>query len=180
MIRVFEPTLGQEELEAVASVFADQWPGNGPRVKVFEQAFAEYVGVEAKEMIAVTSCTEGLFQSIAGLELSSVDEIILPTISFIGAAHAVNASGAKLRLVDVDSATLNPRTEDIDRAISAKTKAILLLHFGGRLDWIEEISELAKTRNLALIEDSACGLGGKHNGQSYGTFGDVGVGRLTR
>jgi dTDP-4-amino-4,6-dideoxygalactose transaminase len=175
MIRLFQPTLGREELKAIAEVFADQWPGNGPRVKAFEQDFAEYISVEAKEMIAVTSCTEGLFQSIAALELNISDEVILPTISFVGAAHAVSASGAKLRLVDVDSETLNPRTEDIDRAITPETKAILLLHFGGRLDWIEEIAELAKNRHLVLIEDSACALGGKRNGKSYGTFGDVGV-----
>ena len=175
MIRIFQPTLGQEELKAVSDVFADQWPGNGPRVKAFERAFAEYVGVEAKEMIAVTSCTEGLFQSIGVLDLSENDEVILPTISFIGAAHAVSASGAKLRLIDVDPQTLNPRIDDIDRAITSETKAILLLHFGGRLDWIDEIGGLAKKRGVVLIEDSACALGGKHNGVSYGTFGDIGV-----
>src|ERR1044072_3099557 len=155
MIRVFQPTLGQDELEAVGRVFADQWPGNGPRVKAFERAFADYVGAAAEEMIGITSCTEGLFQSIEVLDLGNEDEVILPTISFIGAAHAVCASGAKLRLVDVDPRTLNPLTDDIDRAIPSKTRAILLLHFGGCLDWIDEIKELAKRRNVVLIEDTA-------------------------
>lgn len=175
MIRVFQPTLGQDELKAIGEVFADQWPGNGPRVKAFERAFAAYIGVDAEQMIAVTSCTEGLFQSVAALELSSTNEVILPTISFIGAAHAVSAAGARLRLIDVDPLTLNPRLEHIEQALTLETKAILLLHFGGRLDWIHEIGELAKRRNIALIEDSACALGGKHHGASYGTFGDIGV-----
>ncbi|HMG72913.1 MAG TPA: DegT/DnrJ/EryC1/StrS family aminotransferase [Pyrinomonadaceae bacterium] len=175
MIRVFQPTLGPDELKAIGEVFADQWPGNGPRVKAFEHAFAAYIGVDAEQLIAVTSCTEGLFQSVAALELCSTDEVILPTISFIGAAHAVSAAGARLRLVDVDPYTLNPRPEHIADALTSETRAILLLHFGGRLDWIYEIGELAKSRNIALIEDSACALGGRQNGISYGTFGEIGV-----
>lgn len=172
---MFQPTLGQDELSAIAEVFADNWPGPGPRVKAFEKAFAAYLGAESEQMIAVTSCTEGLFQSLAALELDPSTEVILPSISFIGAAHAVRASGAGLRLIDVDSLTLNPRPEHVEKALTEKTRAILLLHFGGRLDWIKEIAELAKVRNVVLIEDSACALGGKCNGQSYGTFGDIGI-----
>jgi len=175
MIRLFQPTLGNDELSSIAEVFADQWPGVGPRVKEFEQAFATYVGAEAEQLLSVTSCTEGLFQSVAALELTPSDEVIMPTISFIGAAHAVRAVGATLRLVDVDPATLNPRTEDIKRAVNSRTKAILLLHFGGRLDWIDDIAELAKERKIVLIEDSACALGGKQKGLAYGMFGEIGV-----
>jgi aminotransferase len=175
MIRIFQPTLGEGELAAIAEVFADQWPGAGPRVKDFKRVFADYVGVEVDELIAVTSCTEGLFQSVAALEPTQSSEIILPTISFIGAAHAVSASGAALRLVDVDPVTLNPRLEHIEQALTPRTRAILLLHFGGRLDGIEAIADLARRRNIVLIEDAACALGGKHKGVSYGTFGDIGV-----
>src|SRR6266404_4567806 len=172
---MFQPTLGQDELAAIAEVFADNWPGAGPRLKAFEKAFAAYIGAESEQMIGVTSCTEGLFQAVAALEPDPSTEVILPTISFIGAAHAVRASGARLRLVDVDPVTLNPRPEHIEKALTAQTKAILLLHFGGRLDWIQDIAKLAKARNVVLIEDSACALGGRCNGDSYGTFGDIGV-----
>ncbi len=109
------------------------------------------------------------------LELGPSTEVILPTISFIGAGHAVRASGAGLRLIDVDPLTLNPLPEHVEKALRSQTKAILLLHFGGRLDWIQDIAELAKVRNIVLIEDSACALGGRCNGDSYGTFGDIGV-----
>lgn len=175
MIRIFEPSLGRDELDAVAEVFAARWPGAGPRVKAFERAFADYVGAEGEQVIAVTSCTEGLFQSVAALDLEASDEVILPTVSFIGAAHAVRASGAGLRLVDVDVATLNPRVEHLEEALNSHTRAILLLHYGGRMDWIREIAELARRRGVFLIEDSACALGGRWNGVPYGTFGDVGV-----
>lgn len=175
MIRLFQPTLGQDELSAIAEVFADDWPGPGPRVKAFEKGFAAYIGAASEHMIAVTSCTEALFQSVAALELDASAEVVLPTISFIGAAHAVRAAGARLRLIDVDPLTLNPRPEHIEKALTLRTKAILLLHFGGRLDWIADIAELAKARDVVLIEDSACALGGTSNGDSYGTFGDIGV-----
>jgi dTDP-4-amino-4,6-dideoxygalactose transaminase len=175
MIRLFQPTLGREELAAVADVFTDQWPGPGARVNEFEQAFADYIGAKRREMIAITSCTEGLFQAVAALDLSSTDEVIVPTISFIGAAHAVRAAGARLRLVDVDPSTLNPTPESIASAISSRTRAILLLHFGGRLESIKEIVAIAHKRAAVLIEDSACALGGRHNDVSYGCFGDIGI-----
>src|SRR5260221_4161124 len=172
---MFQPTLGQDEITAIAEVFADDWPGAGPRVKAFEKAFAAYIGAESEQMIGVTSCTEGLFQIVAGLEPGPSTEIMLPTISFIGAAHAVRASGARVRLVDVDPVTLNPLLEHVEQALTAQTTAILFLHFVGRLDWIQDIATLAKARNVVLIEDSACALGGRCNGHSYGTFGDIGV-----
>jgi len=175
VIRIFQPSLGQAEIDAVAEVFREQWPGAGPRVKAFEKAFAAYVGVGSEQTIAITSCTEGLFQSIAALELDAQDEVIMPTISFIGAPHAVRAAGATVRLVDVDGLTLNPRVDQLEKVISSRTKAILLLHFGGQLEWIPAIAELAKTRGIVLIEDAACGLGGRCEGREYGTFGDIGV-----
>jgi len=172
---MFQPTLGQDELSAIAEVFAENWPGVGPRVKAFERAFAAYIRTDSEQMISLTSCTEGLFQSVAALELNPSAEVIVPTISFIGAAHAVRASGAGMRLIDVDPLTLNPLPKHVKNAITPQTKAILLLHFGGRLDWIQEIAELAKARDIVLIEDSACALGGRCNGDAYGTFGDIGV-----
>ncbi len=175
MIRLFQPTLGGEELAAIAEAFDDQWPGPGPRVKAFVQAFAEYVGADSREMIAITSCTEGLFQAVAALDPAPADEVLLPTVSFIGAAHAVRAAGARLRLVDVDPSTLNPTADMIAAAITPGTRAILLLHFGGRMESIEEIAALARERRVVLIEDSACALGGRLNGLPYGRFGDIGV-----
>ena len=175
MIPVFQPTLGENELASVREVFAEHWPGPGPRAKAFEASFAAYLGGNSEEFIAITSCTEGLFQAIAALDLEPHDEVIMPTISFVGAAHAVRAAGARLRLADVDSTTLNPCPRQLLQAVSRNTRAIVLLHFGGRSIWIKEVAQLAKERNLVLIEDSACGLGGHQDGKAFGLFGDVGV-----
>lgn len=175
MIRVFQPALGDDELEAVSRVIADQWPGRGARTHAFEEAFARYVRADAEEFIALTSCTEALFQAVDALDLDETDEVIIPTISFIGAAHAVRAAGARPRLIDVEERTLNPRVDHVARGVTARTKAILLLHFGGRMPWIEEIAEFARSANIVLIEDAACSLGGTQSGRAYGTFGDIGA-----
>ena len=175
MIRIFQPTLGEDELAAVREVFSAQWPGLGPRVREFEKAFAGYLGAPAEHMVAVTSCTEGLFQAVSALDLDANSEVILPTISFIGAAHAVRTAGAHVRLVDVDPATMNPHPEQLARALTPRTRAILVLHYGGHYPEIGAIANLARASSVTLIEDAACALGGTHAGTSYGTFGDVGV-----
>lgn len=176
MIRWAQPSLGRAELDAIGAVFDDGWPGAGPRVREFGQAFASHLGVPGEEMIAVTSCTEGLFQVMAALEFGPRDEVILPTISYIGAAHAVRATGARIRLADVDHATLNPRVADIERCMTAHTRAVLLLHFGGAPGWVEEIARLTRRHNVLLIEDAACAVGSRTTaGTPCGTVGDIGL-----
>ena len=102
----------------------------------------------------MTSCTEGLFQAVAALGLSPGDAVILPTISFIGAAHAVRASGADVVLCDVDPITLNPTVEHVERAIAPEAKAVLILHYGGVPSHVARIADLAARRSLLLIEDA--------------------------
>ncbi len=103
------------------------------------------------------------------------DEVIVPTISFIGAGNAVCAHGAKLVLCDVDPHTLNVRAEDIERVITPKSKAILLLHFGGIPCEMDEIMALAKKHNLKVIEDCAAGVCSTYKGKALGTIGDMGM-----
>lgn len=175
MIRIFEPTLGDVEEKAVSEVFKDRWPGAGPRVKQFEEEFSRYIGVKADTLIAITSCTEGIFQAIEALSLDGSSEVVMPTVSFIGAAHAVRASGARIRLTDVDKETLNPSLRHIKKAVNSNTKAIILLHFGGSMCDLQDISDFARSKKILLIEDSACSLGSTYENKKYGTFGDIGV-----
>jgi aminotransferase len=175
MINLFQPAVGRGELGAIADVFASNWLGVGERVERFERSFAEYVGCSATEMLAITSCTEGLFQAVGALSIGPGDEVVMPTISFVGAAHAVRAAGADVVLCDVDSATLNPTMAHVESALTQATKAILILHYGGDPGSVEEIAALAEERGLLLIEDAACGLGSFRSGRACGTFGEVGV-----
>jgi aminotransferase len=175
MIRWTQPSLGERELDALAGVFRDGWPGAGPRVREFRREFAAYVGAPEEQLIAITSCTEGLFLTLKALDLGPGDEVVLPTISFVGAAHAVRNAGARIRLADVDPLTLNPTPEHIRRCLTANTRALILLHYGGRAGWIKEIAALARQRGVLLIEDAACGLGATTSAGACGTLGDVGI-----
>lgn len=175
MINLCQPQAGEAELAAIEEVFDSSWLGVGPRVEEFERSFGEYIGKPAEEVLALTSCTEWLFQAIAALGLGPGDEVILPTISFLGAAHAVRHSGARVVLCDVDPVTLNPSAEHVEAAITPATKGALILHYGGRPGAVAEIAELLKDRSLLLIEDTACALGSFYEGRACGTFGDVGV-----
>lgn len=175
MISFCQPQVGAGELDAIREVFLSSWLGAGKRSAEFEREFAKYVHAQPSELLTISSCTEGLFQAVAALDIGPGDEVILPTISFLGAAHAVRASGAEVVLCDVDPETLNPTVEHIERAITPATKAALLLHFGGDPGDIARIAELLRQRSLSLIEDAACALGSFVDGRACGTFGDVGV-----
>lgn len=175
MINLFQPNVGDRELAAIKNVFSSNWLGTGALVEQFEQSFADYIGRPPAEVLAVSSCTEGLYHAVAALEFGPGDEVILPTISFVGAAHAVHSTGARVVLCDVDPTTLNPTVEHVERAVGAATRAAIILHYGGAAGAVTDISELADRRSLLLIEDSAVGLGSFTAGQACGTFGDVGV-----
>lgn len=175
MINVFQPDVGGVELEAVRAVFESGWLGAGPRLQAFLAAFARHLRVEPEELRSVTTCTEGLFQAVATLGLGPGDEVVLPSVSFVGAANAVAACGATPIVCDVDAHTLNPHEDHVAAALTSRTRAILVLHYGGHPGRIEAIAELARVRGVKLIEDAACAVGSSAGGQMCGTFGDLGV-----
>lgn len=175
MINVYQPTLGKEELNAITQVFESNWLGKGKRVAEFEEKYADHIGSSADLVLSTNCCSEGLFSSMHLLDIKPGDEVIVPSISFIGAGNAVCAHGAKLVLCDVDPHSLNARAEDIEKVITPKTKAILLLHYGGIPCEMDEIMELAKKHNLKVIEDAAAGVCSSYKGKAIGTFGEMGM-----
>lgn len=175
MINVYQPSLGQEELEKISKVFESNWLGKGKLVTEFENIYAKHLGTDAKHVLSTNCCTEGLFSSMHLCGIQPGDEVIIPTISFVGAANAICANGSKMVLCDVDPHTLNARAEDIEKVITNKTKAILLLHFGGIPCEMDEILKLAEDHNLKVIEDCAAGVCSSYKGKALGTFGDMGM-----
>ena len=173
MINVMQPSLGQEELDAVKAVFDSNWIGKGKLVSDFENLYATHLGSTPDHVLSTNCCSEGLFSSMHLLGINPGDEVIVPTISFVGAGNAVCANGSKLVLCDVNSRTLNASAEDIERVITPKTKAILLLHFGGIPCDMDSIMALAKAYNLKVIEDCAAGVCSKYKGHALGTDGDM-------
>lgn len=175
MINVYQPTLGKEELEAIENVFESNWLGKGKRVAEFEEKYAKHIKSYKDLVLTTNCCSEGLFSSMYLLDIHAGDEVIVPTISFVGAGNAVCAHGAKLVLCDVDPHTLNARAEDIEKVITPKTKALLLLHYGGIPCEMDEIMALCNKYNIKVIEDAAAGVCSFYKGKALGTFGDMGM-----
>lgn len=175
MINVFQPTLGKEELDHISQVFESNWVGRGKLTLEFEETFARHIGSTKEHLVTAHCCSEGLFSSMYLCGIEPGDEVIVPTISFVGAGNAVCVNGSKLVLCDVDKRSLNAGAEDIEKVITSKTKAIMLLHFGGVPCEMDEIMKLADSYNLKVIEDCAAGVCSTYKGQSLGTFGDMGM-----
>lgn len=173
MINVYQPSLGEEELNRIKEVFDSNWLGKGKLTDEFESSFAAHLGVDKNRVLTTNCCSEGLFSSMRLMDIQPGDEVIMPTISFVGAGNAVCDHGAKLVLCDVDTRTQNVRAEDIEKVLTPKSKAILLLHYGGISCEMDEILALAKDRNLKVIEDSACSVASSYKGRACGTMGDM-------
>lgn len=175
MINVFQPSLGKEELDRIEKVFQSNWLGKGKVNDEFIDKFAEHIKTDNKHIFTSNCCSEGLFASMEMFDVKSGDEVIMPTISFVGAGNAVCSHDAKLVLCDVDRRTLNARAEDIEKKITKKTKAIMLIHYGGIPCEMDEILSLAKSYNIPVIEDSACSVFSTYKGKACGTLGDMGM-----
>lgn len=175
MINVFQPSLGEAELAAVAEVFASNWLGSGPRTRAFEEQFADHLGVDADQLLFTNSCTAGLFLAAELLELGPGDEVVMPSVSFVAAANAVAATGARPVFCDVDPRSLNPTAEHIEQALTDRTRAVVVLHFGGDPGEIAAIARLCRARGVPLVEDAACAVASTVDGQRCGTFGDIAV-----
>ena len=175
MINLFQPSLGEEELAAVREVFGSGWIGRGPRTEEFVAAFGDHVGAEAGHLVAVSSCTEGLFLAMELLGVGPGDEVVLPTVSFVGAANAVASRGARPVFCDVDPRTLNPTVDAVAARITPHTKAVVVLHYGGHPGDVVAISGLCREHRIHLVEDAACAVASRVDDRSCGMFGDIGV-----
>lgn len=175
MINIFQPTLGADELAAVGEVFASSWVGRGPRTADFEAAFAGHVGVDRSRMTSISCCSEGLFLSMQLVGAVEGTEVVLPTVSFVSAANAIAATGARPVFCDVDPRTLMPSAEDVEAVLTPATKAVVVLHYGGYPGDVVRIADLCRQRGIKLIEDSACSVASRVDGRACGVIGDIGV-----
>ena len=175
MINIYQPSLGKEELSAIEEVFESNWLGKGKKTEKFTQMISKKLNVDRNNVETVSSCTEGLFQIVNSLPLSPNDEIIIPSIHFIGALNAIKSNGYKPVFCDVDERTLNVSVNDIEEKITDRTGAIVILHYGGNPCDMDGILNLCKKHDLILIEDNANSPFSKYKGKNTGTIGDFGV-----
>lgn len=177
-INVFQPSFAFEEWEAVGKLMLIDWPGKGQKVAEFEQAWAAHIGASPANVVSVNSCTEGLFTAVKLLGIGPGDEVIIPTIHFVGAAQAVLSVGARPVFCDVDGRTLNTTMEFINDKLTPKTRAVILNHYGGvpcDMDNITSLGTPIGWPHIWLIEDTANAPASTYAGQAIGTFGDIGL-----
>ena len=165
------PQIEQPEIEAVVQCLKSGWIGTGPKVKQFEDDFAAYKG--SKHAIALNSCTAALHLSMFAAGIGPGDEVITTPMTFCATINAIIHCGATPVLADCDRTTMNILPEEIEKKITANTKAILPVHFAGRSCEMGAIMELARLYDLLVIEDCAHALETEYHGKKSGTFGDI-------
>ena len=176
-IAINMPILGKEEFTVVSNILKNGSLTSsanlgGKHVQVFEKKFASFV--KSKFAVTVNSGTAALQASLHALDIKKGDEVIIPSFTFVATANAVVSTGAKPVFVDIlkENYTMDPC--DLQKKITKKTRAIILVHLYGNVSHIEEISEISKRYNLHVIEDSAQSLGSVYKGKHTGTFFEMG------
>jgi dTDP-4-amino-4,6-dideoxygalactose transaminase len=147
------------------------WLGTGPRVQRLERDFARYVGAPA---VAVSSGTAALHLSLAELRLPAGAEVITSAMTFVATANAIVHAGLKPVFADCELGSMNLDPADVERKMTARTAAILPVHFGGRACDMDALTGIAQRRGLRLVEDCAHSIETTVGGRHTGTFGDYG------
>lgn len=163
----------EPELEGVISVMRSSWIGTGPRVEEFERAFGRYI--HTPHAIAVNSCTAALHLALVALGIGRGDEVIVPSLTFASTANVVIHAGGTPVFADVDRQTMCLDPLDAARKITAKTRAIVAVHFAGRPADLQALQALTAQHGLRLIEDCAHAIETLIQGRHAGTFGDCGA-----
>ncbi|MBS3946929.1 MAG: DegT/DnrJ/EryC1/StrS family aminotransferase [Dethiobacter sp.] len=167
------PDITDKEILAVNEVLDTRFLALGPKVSLFEEKLAGYVG--SRFGIAVNSGTSGLHLLVRALGIEEGDEVITTPFSFIASANCLLFERARPVFVDIDPDTLNIDPGLIKEAITPRTKAILPVHAFGQAAQMEAIREIAEHHGLKIIEDACEAIGAKFRGKMAGTLGEGAV-----
>ena len=170
MIPIFSNSLGHEEAVAVEEVLKSKWVGACDKTLEFEKKFGERLN--SKHTLSFNCATAALYGSMKILDIKPGDEVLIPSINFIGCANAIIDAGAKPIFCDVDLNTFNVLPSEIEKKITKRTKALLMLHYGGRPANFDEIKEVCG--DIKIIEDSCNTVFSKYKDRYCGTLGDIG------
>jgi dTDP-4-amino-4,6-dideoxygalactose transaminase len=165
------PLIQPAEIEEVVDCMRSGWIGSGPKVHRFERMLEDYVGVE--HVRCVSSCTAGLMLSLRSLGIGPGDEVIVPSMTFVSTANAVELAGARTVLVDSDPLTGLIDLGAAERAINAATKALMVVHLAGRPVDMDQVNGLRDRHSIHVIEDAAHALGSGWHGRRIGTHGNL-------
>ncbi|MGH7775232.1 MAG: DegT/DnrJ/EryC1/StrS family aminotransferase, partial [Candidatus Binatia bacterium] len=165
------PDITEDEIQSVVETLRSGWLTTGPKVKQFEEDFARYVG--CRHAVAVNSGTAALHLALDAVGVQEGDEVLVPTMTFAATAEVVLYFKAKPVLVDCRRDTFNMDPDQIEKAISPRTKAVIPVHFGGQPCEMDRILEIARNHNLNVIEDAAHALPARYHDKMVGAIGDI-------
>jgi dTDP-4-amino-4,6-dideoxygalactose transaminase len=172
-IPLFDLNYDHEEEEAVLATLRSRWISTGPRTAEFERLFAEALG--AGNAVAVANCTCALHLALSILGVQEGDEVIVPSLTFVATANAVRYVRATPVFCDIRGAhDLNIDPEHIESLITPKTRAIVVMHYGGFPCDMDRVMDIARTHRLRVVEDACHGPLSEYRGRKLGTIGDIG------
>ena len=163
------PSMGEDEIAAVAEVLRSGWITTGPKCQQIESAFSQYGG--AKHAISVSSATGGMHVTLMALGIGAGDEVITPSQTWVSTLNVITLLGAEPVMIDVDRDTLMVQPAEIEAAITPKTKAIIPVHYAGAPADLTALREIAARHNIPLIEDAAHAVGTRFGDHMVGAQG---------
>jgi len=172
-IPLFDLNFDEAEEQAVLDTLRSKWISTGPKTTEFENKFA--VMLSSKHAVALSNCTVALHLALKVLGIKGGDEVICTSLTFVATVNSimyVNAIPVFADIKSYDDLTIDP--EDIERKITSKTKAIIVMHYGGFACDMKSIQQIALNHNLKIIEDACHGPLSEYQGQKLGTIGDIG------
>ncbi len=169
MISVFGSLVGDEEINNVTDCMRSQWMGFGKNVDLFEERYMQKYGLPSFAM--VDSGSNALYMAVKLLELPADSEVIVPTYTWVSCAQAVLLAGHRPVFCDVDLSTMNVRREDIEARVTAKTAAVMVVHYAGLAVDMDPILDLG----FPVIEDAAHAVDSTYKGKPCGAISDVGI-----
>lgn len=172
LMQIAHPKFDDAEIQKVRECLASGWVTQGPMVQQFEALLGKRHA--STFSLATTSCTAALNLATLALGLKPGDEVIVPAFTWVTSAHCAEYVGAKAVFADIDLATFNLDPAAVEAAITAKTKAIVVVHLFGKAAPMKELLAIAAKHDLKIIEDAACAIGTSYEGTPIGALGDIG------
>jgi len=163
------PSLGEEELAAVKSVFESGWITTGPKNAELEQAFCQLTGNQ--HAIAVSSATAGMHVTLLALGIQPGDEVITPSLTWVSTLNIITLLGATPVMIDIDRDSLMVTPAQIEAAITPRTRAIIPVHYAGAPADLDAIRTIGARHGIPVIEDAAHAAGCYYKGQHVGHQG---------
>ena len=167
-----KPRITNEDIKNVVKILKSGWIGTGPIVKKFEDEFSKFKNVDSSKVLALNSCTSAITLALKTLNFEKNSEIITTPMTFCSTINTIINANLKPVFVDINENTRNINPDLIEKKISKKTKAILIVHFAGMPCEMDKILKITKKYKLKLIEDCAHSIESEYKGKKIGTFGD--------